>query len=210
MSRVGRIVASIGILAAMIVGMVGLSANTSAQNGELVEGIRFTAALCPSETAEFYGECVGVNGATFDVLADDSAVAGSPFTTALGLVPGDFSFDAPAGSVLTVTSTGGVPDGYVPQAGYDPLTANVDDLTIGGCGGEASCPVLEFRFVPVEDPSNGGGTEGNGDNGEIAGLPNTGVGTSTTAAKSEALVMFGMLAMVGGLAFAASRRASMV
>lgn len=84
-----------------------------------------------------------------DVLVD-----GEP--SADGLIPLENSgigmratIDVPLDSTLTIAVAENVPDGYVPADGYDPLVIAADAVPEGGCGGEATCPVVDIVLVPA-------------------------------------------------------------
>ena len=122
-----------------------------AQPGPGDVGVNFIKFSCPTVPANPYTDCDIVTGATFRIEADGAEIAGSPFTTGpTGLLPG-FFFDAPEGATITVTELGGGPAGFVPAPGFDPLIINAADIPIGGCGGESTCPTIEFINVP--DPA---------------------------------------------------------
>jgi hypothetical protein len=111
-------------------------------------GINFIAFDCPNLETEPYSGCEFPTSATFEILADGVALTGSPFTTGpTSLVPG-FFFYAPAGATLTITELSVDPPGNAPAPGFDPLIVNVDDIPIGGCGGESTCPTIEFINLP--------------------------------------------------------------
>ena len=122
-----------------------------AQPGPGDVGVNFIKFACPTVPANPYTDCDIVTGATFRIEADGAEIAGGPFTTGpTGLLPG-FFFDAPEGATITVTELGGGPAGFVPAPGFDPLIIDVADIPIGGCGGESTCPTIEFINVP--DPA---------------------------------------------------------
>jgi hypothetical protein len=137
--------------AAAALAMLTFLAATTSPAGAQAEGevgINFVAFACPNLEADLYGECDILTGATFEILADGVPVAGSPFTTApTSLVPG-FFFYAPANATLTVTELSVDPPGNAPAPGFDPLVINVADIPIGGCGGESTCPTIEFVNLP--------------------------------------------------------------
>lgn len=115
--------------------------------------VHVIAHACPSADADtdpFRGECEDLTGVTIRVDADGTEVDGSPFTTELGSIGfSDISFGAPADATLTLTQLDGLPEGYAPAAGYDPLTVAVADLEERGCGGESVCLYADLVNVPV-------------------------------------------------------------
>jgi hypothetical protein len=64
------------------------------------------------------------------------------------LLPG-FFFDVADSGTLTITELGGGPAGFVPAPGFAPLIIEVAAIPIGGCGGESTCPTIEFINVAV-------------------------------------------------------------
>lgn len=139
-------------------------------------GINFIAFDCPNLETDPYSGCDFPNSATFEILADGVPLAGSPFTTGpTGLLPG-FFFSAPAGATLTITEQSVDPPGNAPAPGFDPLVVNVDDIPIGGCGGESTCPTIEFINLPFAIADGPAGEPPVAPADEISTLPATGSG----------------------------------
>ena len=194
--RTGRVLAVFLTFAAMF----SVAESASAQEpgaGEV--SIYFVAFACPETAEDPYVNCDILDGASYSIEADGVALAGSPFTTApTSLVPG-FTFNAPEDATLTITQLSGNPAGYAPAAGYDPYVVAVADLPEVGCGGESTCPGVEFFNVPfavADGPAD--------DETEISDdtvLPNTGAGpiasdmTGTSALLAGLAVMLGMGAL---------------
>jgi hypothetical protein len=149
-------------------------------------GINFVAFACPNLEAELYTECDILTGATFEILADGVALAGSPFTTGpTSLVPG-FFFYAPPDATLTITELSVDPPGNAPAPGFDPLVINVADIPIGGCGGESTCPTIEFVNLPFAIADGPAGDEP----AEVVLLPATGAGL---AGQNQSMLLLGSL-----------------
>jgi hypothetical protein len=139
-------------------------------NGDI--GINFIAFNCPNLETEPYSGCESPTSATFEILADGVALSGSPFTTGpTSLVPG-FFFYAPAGATLTITELSVDPPGNAPAPGFDPLVVNVDDIPIGSCGGESTCPTIEFINLPFAIADGPAGEPPSA--AEVSVLPSTG------------------------------------
>ncbi len=154
--------------------MVALSpGHAAAQSGGEV-GINFIAFNCPNLETEPYSGCDFPTSATFEILADGVALSGSPFTTGpTSLLPG-FFFYAPDGATLTITELSVDPPGNAPAPGFDPLVVNVDDIPIGGCGGESTCPTIEFINLPFAIADGPAGEPPAA--AEVSVLPSTGAG----------------------------------
>lgn len=136
-------------------------------------GINFIAFNCPNLETEPYSGCTFPVSATFEILADGVALPGSPFTTGpTSLLPG-FFFYAPTGATLTITELSVDPPGNAPAPGFDPLVVNVDDIPIGGCGGESTCPTIEFIDLPFAI-ADGPAGEPPAPPAEVSALPSTG------------------------------------
>ena len=160
--------------------MVALSAllvlnpGAAGAQGDSEVGINFIAFDCPNLETEPYSGCEFPTSATFEILADGVALTGSPFTTGpTSLVPG-FFFYAPAGATLTITELSVDPPGNAPAPGFDPLVVNVDDIPIGGCGGESTCPTIEFINLPFAVADGPAGEPPSA--AEVSVLPSTGAG----------------------------------
>lgn len=163
MTEVGG--AAVLVLLLALAGLGGMIAMAQEPPAAGEVGVYFIKYACPNADADVYTECDIVTGATFRVEVNGEEIEGSPFTTEqTGLLPG-FSFRVPVDATLTITEVGGVPDRYVPAPGFGPLTVNVVDLPEVGCGGESTCPGVQFINVPgleetvptvTPDPGNGG------------------------------------------------------
>lgn len=140
------------------VSAVATAAKSQPGPGEI--GVNFIKFACPVVTAEPFQDCETVTGASFRIEQDGVEIPGSPFTTGpTSLVPG-FFFDVADGTTLTITELGGGPAGYVPAPGFDPLVIDVAAIPIGGCGGESTCPTIEFINIaetPATEPPTGTG-----------------------------------------------------
>lgn len=142
-------------------------------------GINFIAFNCPNLETDPYSGCDFPVSATFEILADGVPLAGSPFTTGpTGLLPG-FFFYAPSGATLTITEQSVDPPGNAPAPGFDPLVVNVADIPIGGCGGESTCPTIEFINLPFAI-ADGPAGEPPAPPAEVSVLPSTGAGAIPT------------------------------
>ena len=149
-------------------------------------GINFVAFACPNLESELYTECDILTGATFEILADGVPLADSPFTTGpTSLVPG-FFFYAPPDATLTITELSVDPPGNAPAPGFDPLVVNVADIPIGGCGGESTCPTIEFVNLPFAIADGPAGDEP----AEVVLLPDTGAGL---AGQNQSMLLLGSL-----------------
>ena len=149
-------------------------------------GINFVAFACPNLESELYTECDILTGATFEILADGVPLADSPFTTGpTSLVPG-FFFYAPGDATLTITELSVDPPGNAPAPGFDPLVMNVADIPIGGCGGESTCPTIEFVNLPFAVADGPAGDEP----AEVVLLPDTGAGL---AGQNQSMLLWGSL-----------------
>jgi len=175
--------------------MFGVARSVGAQEpGPGEASIYFIAFACPDEGADPYVDCDILDGASFSIEAGGVELAGSPFATGLtSLVPG-FQFIAPEGATLTITELTGNPAGYTPAPGFDPLVINVADIPEVGCGGESTCPGIEFINTPFAV------ADGPADDTEIADdtvLPNTGVGSAPGSLPATALFIAGIVMMLG-------------
>jgi hypothetical protein len=167
-------------------------------------GINFVAFACPNLESELYTECDILTGATFEILADGVPLAESPFTTGpTGLVPG-FFFYAPPDATLTITELSVDPPGNAPAPGFDPLVVNVADIPIGGCGGESTCPTIEFVNLPFAVADGPAGDEP----AEVVLLPDTGSGNVPMSPVRQTLpwLTLALGALCAG--FALSRRSA--
>ena len=190
-------VAALALLAVLITG-----SRTAGAQGESEVGINFIAFNCPNLETEPYSGCDFPTSATFEILADGVPLAESPFTTGpTGLLPG-FFFYAPAGATLTITQLSVEPPGNAPAPGFDPLVINVDEIPIGGCGGESTCPTIEFINLPFAIAD---GPEGEPPApAEVSALPATGAGQDALNRTRHALpwLTLGFAALFAGIALA--------
>ena len=153
--------------------LLALNPAAAGAQGDGEIGINFIAFDCPNLETEPYSGCEFPTSATFEILADGVVLSGSPFTTGpTSLVPG-FFFYAPAGATLTITELSVDPPGNAPAPGFDPLVVNVDDIPIGGCGGESTCPTIEFINLPFA-VADGPAGEPPAPPAEVSVLPSTG------------------------------------
>jgi hypothetical protein len=153
-------------------------------------GINFVAFNCPNLETDPYTGCDFPVSATFEILADGVPLAESPFTTGpTSLVPG-FFFYAPEGATLTITEQSVDPPGNAPAPGFDPLIVNVADIPIGGCGGESTCPTIEFINLPFAIADGPAGEPPSA--AEVSVLPATGAGTGI-ASQSQSMLLWGAL-----------------
>ena len=171
-----RAIMTWGVATMLALGMMLTPSSQSASaqaEGEV--GINFVAFACPDLDTDLYGGCDILTGASFEILADGVPLAGSPFVTGpTSLVPG-FFFYAPADATLTITELSVDPPGNTPAPGYDPLVIDVASIPIGGCGGESTCPTIEFVNLPfaIADGPQG---QPSAPPAEVAVLPSTGTG----------------------------------
>ncbi len=176
MSFQRRILSWCGVTAlAMLTLLVFGSSAARAQNdGEV--GINFVAYTCPTLESDLTTECDILTGGTFEILADGAPLDGSPFAIGpTSLVPG-FFFSAPQNATLTITQLTIEPPGNAPAPGFDPLTVNVADIPIGGCGGESTCPTIQFIDQPFAIADGPAGQPPSP--AEVAVMPATGAGIS--------------------------------
>jgi hypothetical protein len=163
-------IAALSALLALTPGAAGAQ-----DDGEV--GINFIAFDCPNLETEPYSGCEFPASATFEILADGVALSGSPFTTGpTSLLPG-FFFYAPAGATRTITELSVDPPGNAPAPGFDPLVVNVDDIPVGGCGGESTCPTIEFINLPFAIADGPAGEPPSPS--EVSVLPSTGAGLAS-------------------------------
>ena len=107
---------------------------------------------CPDADAD-YDECEPLDGVEIAIEIDGQPVYGSPFTTQdvpdIPLAVAYFGI-VPLDSTLTITQISGLPEGYAPAPGYDPMTLAVVDLLEGpGGGGDQSSDYAYIINVPV-------------------------------------------------------------
>lgn len=196
----------------------------SAQDGGNEAAVVVVPYACPTAETDLAG-CEDLAGVTIQVEADGAAVAGSPFTSELNSIgTNSVNFSAPPDATLTLTQLGGLPEGYAPAPGYDPLTVAVADLELGGCGGESSCLYAALVNIPAvgdAEPTAAPGANGGDDEvaptvtpasdpgdatGPVAGLPNTGTGRAAARGGHGGLFSAAGLAVLVGGAFALRRR----
>lgn len=184
-----------------LVTLVAATSPAGAQSeGEV--GTNFVAFACPNLEAEPYGECDILTGATFEILADGVAVAGSPFTTGpTGLLPGFFFYALPT-ATLTITELSVDPPGNAPAPGFDPLVIAVSDIPIRSCGGESTCPTIEFINLPFAIADGPSGNEP----AEAVVLPATGIGSIPAAAHQQLLPLVLLAIGMLGAGVALARR----
>lgn len=108
---------------------------------------------CPFADADIV-DCEPIEGVIVSVEADGVPVAGGIFTSRfvfdLGLSVAMID-SVPLDSMLTITEIGGLPEGYVPAPGYDPMTIATVDLVRGsGGGGDAYGYYAFIIYIPVE------------------------------------------------------------
>lgn len=193
-----------GVCAFAIVALSALLALTPGAAGAQDDGevgINFIAFDCPNLETEPYSGCEFPASATFEILADGVALSGSPFTTGpTGLLPG-FFFYAPAGATLTITELSVDPPGNAPAPGFDPLVVNVDDIPIGGCGGESTCPTIEFINLPFAIADGPAGEPPSP--AEVSVLPSTGSGVTSQGQPMLLweLLLLGILCMGSAVAW---------
>jgi hypothetical protein len=116
---------------------------------------------CPYAQAAFWDECETLAGVTIQAEADGAEIEGGPFISE----PNSIGFNSThflvsAGATLTLTEEGGLPAGYAPADGYDPLTVAVLDLEFNSCGGESTCLYAYLVNVPADgaaDDADGDG-----------------------------------------------------
>ena len=171
-----------------------LTVSATAQSSDAI-GIMFRAWACPDATpSNEWEECDAVIGATYRVEADGVETAESPVTTVrdTGIGSGVL-IQVPNGtSSITVTQLSGAPDGYAPAPGFDPFTANIDDLPEVGFGGESTGPGITFITIPVADSGDDGDDTDDGDSSDdstsgTTTLPETGAGAAARDASDQAL-----------------------
>ncbi len=181
-----RVLAWCGAIAlAMFTLLAAGSGAVQAQNdGEV--GINFIAYTCPTLESDISTECDVLTGGSFEILADGVPLDGSPFAIGpTSLVPG-FFFYAPENATLTITELAIDPPGNAPAPGFDPLTVNVADIPIGGCGGESTCPTIEFINQPFAIADGPAGQPPSP--AEVAVLPATGAGTTIAGSSAPGTI----------------------
>ncbi len=178
-SPIGLLVAALAAVSLLLAGLAGDS--VAAQDDATV---LLRAFACPDASpSDPFAECEHMIGATFTIEANGAETAESPVTTVadVGIGPGA-TLTVPAGADLTITLVSGAPDGYVPAAGFDPFSANVDDLPQVGFGGESTGPGVTFIAVPGDTSGDDGGDDdaGESDDGSsgTTTLPETGTGSA--------------------------------
>lgn len=133
---------------------VAPAAEPAAPTGEFVVAIAFA---CPSAGADL-ADCESLAGVTISVLVGGAELPNGPLTTKLNpLNANAIEFWAPVDQTVTLTQIGGLPAGYGPVAGSDPLVSLVSDLPNGSCGGESTCRYATLVNVPLDGNGNGGG-----------------------------------------------------
>jgi hypothetical protein len=183
---------------------LAVTTNPAGAQAEGEVGINFVAFACPSSGAELYTDCDILTGATFEILADDVPVAGSPLTTGpTSLVPG-FFFYAPAEATLTITELNVDSPGNAPAPGFDPLVIDVADIPIGGCGGESTCPTIEFVNLPFAVADGPAGEPPTAVEAEV--LPATGAGYTPVNPVQQLLPWLSLALGTLVAGFALSRR----
>jgi hypothetical protein len=174
-----------GVATLALLTLLASTARPAAAQSDGEVGINFVAFACPNLEADLYGGCDILTGATFEILADGVPLADSPFTTGpTSLVPG-FFFYAPATATLTITELSVDPPGNAPAPGFDPLIVNVADIPIGGCGGESTCPTIEFVNLPFAIADGPAGQPPVAE--EVAVLPATGAGHAPVSSTQQLL-----------------------
>lgn len=201
-SPIGPLAATVAAVALLLAALAGGS--VAAQDDEAV--LLRTFACPDASPSDPFTECEHMIGATFQIEADGAETAESPVTTVadVGIGPGA-TLTVPAGADLTITLISGAPDGYVPAPGFDPFSANVDDLPQVGFGGESTGPGVTFIAVPSD--TSGGDDDGDADDSdetddggsETTTLPETGTGpvAASRAAQVGLLVVAAILACAG-------------
>lgn len=160
--------------------------SASAQEGEV--DVLLRAFACPTSTpANPFAECEAMIGATFEVVQDGDANTSEIVTIEedTGIGPG-VTFVSSVNAVLTITLLSGASDGYVAAPGFDPFSANVQDLPDVGFGGESTGPGVNFITIISDDTGEETGTS------DVSTLPVTGAGTIETNAGDQA-DMIGLL-----------------
>lgn len=168
-----------------VLALAGIPAETApppAGEAPATTGVVGVALACPSADAD-RDACEDLAGVTIAVEADGVPVAGSPFTSEMNSIGSNsIEFDAAPDATLTLTQVDGVPEGYAPAPGYDPLTVNVADLEERGTGGESTSPYVDIINVPVV--------------GDDAPLP---VGTAPPQIDAEQRIAFAAIDWQGAL-----------
>jgi len=171
--------------------LLALNPGAASAQGEGQVGINFIAFDCPNLETDPYSGCDFPASATFEILADGVPLSDSPFTTGpTSLLPG-FFFYAPAGATLTITELSVDPPGNAPAPGFDPLVVNVDDIPIAGCGGESSCPTIEFINLPFAIADGPAGEPPSPVEASV--LPATGSGATSAGVHRLELPMIALL-----------------
>jgi len=112
------------------------------------------AFACPSADSPLSG-CEAIAGVTISVVVGIAELSNGPLTTKPNSIGSNsIEFLAPVDKTLTLTQIGGVPAGYGPVAGSDPLVALVTDLPNEGCGGESLCRYASLINVPLSGDGN--------------------------------------------------------
>lgn len=160
--------------------------------GRVVDVVNVVALACPSVDVA-PDACEPLEGVTVELLVGGIPAAGGPTVTRSlrpgGIVAGfGFPDGFPSGAELTIRQTGGIPAGYTPAAGYDPLVVSADDLDLVPLeiGPEPfdRYPYAYVVNVPVGDEDRAGREDTDdpddpNDNGGVARLPDTGTGPGT-------------------------------
>lgn len=204
-----RSLAAWGAVAALaLIAVLILRPNAVAAQADGDAGVNFVAFACPNLEADLYTECDILTGATFEILADGVPLADSPFTTGpTGLLTGFYFYVSPD-ATLTVTELSVDPPGNAPAPGFDPLIVNVADITAGGCGGESTCPTIEFINLPFAVADGPAGQPPTA--AEVSVLPATGAGGVAVGGDRESLAVLSLLAALVCVALAVAGRTEAV
>ena len=197
-SPIRLLAAAVAAVSLLLAGIAG--GPVAAQDDETV---LLRAFACPDASpSDPFTECEHMIGATFQVEANGAETAESPVTTVadMGLGPGA-SLTVPAGADLTITLLSGAPAGYVPAPGFDPFSANVDDLPQVGFGGESTGPGVTFIAVPSDTSGDDDGEDTGDSTSGTTTLPDTGAGAAAQHAGDQALPA--ALLMVAAMLFGA-------
>jgi hypothetical protein len=193
-----HLLTALAALALMLASLAGGSA--AAQSSDDI-GIMFRSWACPNATpGNEWDECDAVIGGTYRVEADGTETADSPVTTVqdTGIGSGVLIRVPNGTTTITVTQLSGAPDGYVPAPGFDPFTANIDELPQVGFGGESTGPGITFFNVPAGDDGDDSSDDTDSGDGssDTTALPQTGAGVTGASASDQAVPAALLLAAV--------------
>ena len=152
---------------------------------------------CDTATPEnVWDDCEAIWDITYTVEADGTETPQSPVTTVrdMGIGHGIGAEVPNDATSVSITPTGGIPEGYEPADGYNPFSAAIADLPDVGFGGESTGPGINMMYVPstTPEPTTDDGTDDSDQDEDPTTLPNT--GTGGTSVDSDTSITMSLLA----------------